>query len=321
MIRPRRYRYKKAIRDLVQDVRLSMNDFILPVFVHDQVESVDIPTLQGHARLDPISLLKHCEFALSKGIKAIAIFPSIDEDKKCPNALEALRSDNLMCHVTRQIKKTFGDDLLVVGDIALDPYSTDGHDGLVKDGQILNDETVEVLAKMACVQAEAGVDILAPSDMMDGRVIAIRHALDEAGFSDRLIMSYTAKYASSLYSPFRDALNSAPKHGDKKTYQMNMASRFESSIELDLDLAEGADMVMVKPATWYLDIISEFRMATALPVAAFHVSGEYAMLRAGHQAGVLEFTDALYESLIAIKRAGASLILTYGALDVADYIE
>ena len=320
MFRPRRFRKNAAIRDLFQEVVLQKNDLVLPLFVHDQVESSPIDALDGHSRLDEISLLKHCELALSKGIRSVAIFPSIDPDKKSPDCLEAVNDNNLMCHVTRRIKKTFGDDLLVIGDIALDPYSTDGHDGLLNDGVILNDETVELLARMACVQADAGVDILAPSDMMDGRVLAIRDALDAAGFYDRMIMSYTAKYASSFYGPFRSALNSAPKDGDKKTYQMNTSNRLEAAIELDLDVAEGADIVMVKPAGMYLDVISDFRNACALPVAAYHVSGEYAMLKAAHQAGYLNFDDALMEVLIGIKRAGASIILTYGALDIADQI-
>jgi porphobilinogen synthase len=202
----------------------------------------------------------------------------------------------------------------------LDPYSSDGHDGLVLDGEVVNDETVDLLAKMAVVQAAAGVDILAPSDMMDGRVGAIRSALDEDGFHDRLIMSYTAKYASSFYGPFRQALNSAPKSGDKKTYQMNMANRSEAAVELDLDVSEGADILMVKPAGAYLDIISDYRHSCGLPIAAYQVSGEYAMLKAGATAGVFNFEDALIETLMGIKRAGASLILTYGALEVADIL-
>ena len=320
MLRPRRFRQHQAIRDLVQETHLRMEDFVLPLFVHDQLESTPIKSLVGHQRLDAISLIKQCEVAVKKGVKAVAIFPSIDPDKKSPTCEEALNSDNLMCHVTRRIKKAFGDDLLVIGDIALDPYSTDGHDGLVKDGEILNDETVEVLAKMACVQADAGVDILAPSDMMDGRVLAMREALDQQGFHHKMILSYTAKYASQFYGPFRDALDSAPKEGDKKTYQMNPANRVEAGIELDLDVSEGADMLMVKPASMYLDIISDFRAASLLPVAAYHVSGEYAMLKAGAKAKYFNFDDALAEVLTSIKRAGASLIFTYGALEMSDYL-
>ncbi len=321
MLRPRRFRQNKVLRDLFQETHLQLSNLILPVFVHDQLESSDIPMLDGHQRLDEISLIKHCEFALSKGIRSIAIFPSIDNEKKSSDCLEALNENNLMCHLTRRIKKTFGDDLMIVGDIALDPYSLDGHDGLVKDGEVLNDETVDMLSKMACVQANAGVDILAPSDMMDGRVLAIRNALDNSGFTNKIIMSYTAKYASSLYGPFRSALNSAPKSGDKKSYQMNIANRVEANIELDLDVSEGADIVMVKPASFYLDIISDFRQSSFLPIAAYQVSGEYAMLKESAKAGVFNFHDALFESLISIKRAGASIILTYGALDIADHLD
>ncbi len=320
MLRPRRYRQNKVLRDLFQETQLHLSNLILPVFVHDQVESVDIPMLDGHQRLDEISLIKYCELALSKGISTIAIFPSIDNEKKSSDCLEALNEDNLMCHVTRRIKKTFGNDLMIVGDIALDPYSSDGHDGLVKDGEILNDETVQLLAKMACIQAEAGVDILAPSDMMDGRVLAIRDALDTNGFNHKLIMSYTAKYASSFYGPFRSALNSAPKSGDKKSYQMNIANRVEASIELDLDVSEGADIVMVKPAGLYLDIVSDFRNSCGLPIAAYQVSGEYAMLKVAAQANIFNFESALMESLLCIKRAGATIILSYGALEVADML-
>jgi porphobilinogen synthase len=292
------------------------SDLVLPLFVHDQLECIPIESLSGHYLLDEISLIKQCEIALKKGISSVALFPVIDKDKKTPDCAEALNQNNLMCHATRRLKKTFGDDLVVIGDIACDPYSSDGHDGLVKDGIIVNDSTVEILSKMACIQAEAGVDILAPSDMMDGRVFAIRQALDSAGFSDRLIMSYTAKYASNFYKPFRAALGSSPQFGDKKTYQMNAANRFEASMEMVLDLEECADIILVKPATMYLDIISEFKNSCTMPIAAYHVSGEYAMLRAGADAGYFDFNKALMEVLIGIKRAGANVILSYGALDI-----
>lgn len=295
-------------------------DLVLPVFVHDQVESIDIAALPGHRCLDVISMLKHCDYVLSKGIRAVAIFPSIEAAKKTSDCLEALNPENLMCQVTRRLKKAFGDDLIIIGDIALDPYSSDGHDGLVRDGKVLNDETVDLLAKMAVQQAEAGVDILAPSDMMDGRVMAIRTLLDNEGHTDRLIMSYTAKYASSFYGPFRQALNSAPKSGDKKTYQMNMANRSEAAVELDLDVSEGADILMVKPAGAYLDIISDYRHSCGLPIAAYQVSGEYAMLKAAADAGVCSFEDSLMETLIGIKRAGANMILTYGALEAVELL-
>ena len=318
MIRPRRFRRTSVIRQLLQENELKVSNLVLPIFVHDQIESIPIKGMDGHSCLDQISLLNHCEQALKKGISSVAIFPSIDAEKKTKDCREAINENNLMCQVTRRIKKTFGDHLLVIGDIALDPYSSDGHDGLLENGIIKNDETVEVLAKMALVQADAGVDILAPSDMMDGRVLAIREALDSASFSDRMILSYTAKYASSFYGPFRNVLQSNPKEGDKKTYQMNPYNRVEAGIELELDVAEGADMLMVKPAGHYLDIISDFRNACMLPIAAYQVSGEYAMLSCAAKAGIFDFKDALLESLIAIKRAGASIIFTYGALDIAD---
>ena len=320
MLRPRRFRQSKAIRDLFQETQLLSSDLVLPVFVHDQLESVEISSLKGHSRMDEISLLNHCEHILKKGLRSIALFPIIDDEKKSNDCIEALNENNLICHITRRIKKAFGDDIVVIGDIALDPYSLDGHDGLVKDGIVLNDETVDVLAKMACVQAHAGVDILAPSDMMDGRVIAIRQMLDSSGFTDRMVMSYSAKYASNFYGPFRDALGSAPKFGDKKTYQMNSSNRSEASLRLYLDVDEGADIVLVKPATLYLDIISDFKQGCSLPIAAFHVSGEYSMLRAGADAGYFNYDDALMEGLIGIKRAGANLILTYGALDIVDQL-
>jgi porphobilinogen synthase len=321
MFRPRRLRRNPAIRDMVQEFRLHKNDFVLPIFVHDQLESTPIAHLPGHQRVDAISLMAHCEHILTKGIRAIALFPVIDSDKKSPECDEAVNPDNLVCQVTRRIKKAFGDDIIVCGDIALDPYSSYGHDGIVKNGAIVNDDTLDILAKMACNQAAAGVDIVAPSDMMDGRVLAIRDALDNDGYHDTLIMAYTAKYASHLYGPFRDALASLPQFGDKKTYQMNYSNRYEAAIELDLDVAEGADIIMVKPATLYLDIISDFRASTPLPVAAYHVSGEYAMLHSAARDGYIDFSEALYESLTAIKRAGASIIVTYGALDIVDILQ
>ncbi|MEK9727609.1 MAG: porphobilinogen synthase [Candidatus Margulisiibacteriota bacterium] len=320
-MRPRRLRQNRIIRSMVKETTLLSSDLILPLFIHDQVESVEISSMPGHFRWDAISILKQCESALKKGIKCIALFPSIDPSKKTSDCLEALNEENLLCTISRRVKKAFGDDIMIVGDIALDPYSSDGHDGLVKDGIVLNDETVDMLSKMAVIQADAGIDILAPSDMMDGRVAAIRFALDEHDFQEKIIMSYTAKYASNFYGPFRDALDSAPRTGDKKTYQMNFSNRVDASLELDLDVAEGADIVMVKPAGHYLDIISDYRSLTNLPVAAYHVSGEYAMLKAADKMGVLDFNSALYEVLTSIKRAGASLILTYGAIEIIDFLE
>jgi porphobilinogen synthase len=320
MIRPRRNRRTKAIRNLLEEYILTPHDLIQPVFVHDQLEPADINALPGQQRYDQLTLLKHCETLLKSGISAIALFPAIDESKKTSLCQEALNEDNLMCQVTRRLKKTFGDDLVIVGDIALDPYSSDGHDGLVDNGVVLNDETVDILAKMAVIQAQSGVDIVAPSDMMDGRVAAIRQALDKADLQQTMIMAYCAKYASAFYGPFRDALNSAPKAGDKKTYQMNPSNRFEAGMELDLDIAEGADIVMVKPATMYLDIVSDFKHTSSVPVAAYHVSGEYAMLKLAAAQGLIDYNQALIEVLVSIKRAGASLILSYGAYEAAQLL-
>ena len=316
-IRPRRTRQTPAIRSMVQDTHVCAHDLVMPFIVHDQANPTPIPTLDGHYRWDISSLLRQCEQALTKGIRAVALFPCVDPAKKTSTADHATDPDNIMCQATRAIKQAFGHDLVVIGDVALDPYSSDGHDGLVApDGRILNDDTVSILADMAVVQARAGVDIVAPSDMMDGRVREIRRSLDDHNFQDTLIMSYTAKYASNFYQPFRDALDSAPSWGDKNTYQMDFHNRREAQIELDLDIQEGADMVMVKPAGLYLDIISDYRSATNRPVVAYHVSGEYAMLKVAEANGILEFEPALLEVLTAIKRAGASFILTYGALEI-----
>ena len=273
------------------------------------------------------SILGEIEAAVKLGIKAIALFPVIDPSLKDETAKEALNPNGLSQRAIKAIKRRFP-EILIVTDIALDPYTSHGHDGLLEDGKIVNDKTVEILAQMSVVQAEAGSDIVAPSDMMDGRVGAIRESLDEAGFQDTMIMSYTAKYASCLYGPFRDALGSLasslrgeaeaiqniPK--DKKTYQMNPANSIEACKELMLDTDEGADIVMVKPASWYLDVIRDFKSQSQLPVAAYQVSGEYSMIHVAAQAGYIDLDRAIQESLVSIKRAGADLILTYFAKDL-----
>ena len=315
MLRPRRYRQHETIRRLIQETQLSKNDLILPLFVHNAKHSSPIQSLPGHFRYSEHDVLNQCETVISNGIPAIALFTYVEPSKKTSDCKEAINDSNLTCRITKKIKATFGDDLIVIGDVALDPYSLDGHDGLVKDGAILNDETIDILAKMALIQADAGVDIIAPSDMMDGRVTAIRQGLDANGFNNTLIMSYTAKYASQLYGPFRDALDSAPQEGDKKTYQMNPANRRMAAIEQKLDTVESADILMVKPATWYLDVISDFSATSDLPISAYHTSGEYAMLKYAQEKGILDFKLALHESLTSIKRAGASMIITYGALE------
>ncbi|HQB42028.1 MAG TPA: porphobilinogen synthase, partial [Polyangiaceae bacterium] len=278
-----------------------------------------IASMPGCARLSLEALLAEAEGALSEGVSAMVLFPAIADELKSSQGEEAYRADGLVPRAIRALKNRFP-ELIVVTDVALDPYSSDGHDGIVQGGKILNDETVEVLCKQALCQAQAGADIIAPSDMMDGRVAAIRDTLDDAGFTDVSILSYTAKYASAFYGPFRDALDSAPKFGDKKTYQMDPANAREALRELALDESEGADMVMVKPAGPYLDVIHRVREYTTLPVAAYQVSGEYAMLKAASQNGWLEEKRVVLESLLGIRRAGADVILTYYARQAARWL-
>lgn len=262
-------------------------------------------------------LLKEVNEAWELGIPAIALFPLVAEEKKDNAGTESYNPEGLIQRTVRAIKQAIP-DIMIITDIALDPFSSKGHDGIVsEEGEILNDETVEVLVKQAISHAQAGADIVAPSDMMDGRIGAIRQGLDEAGYTQVAILAYTAKYASAYYGPFRDALDSAPKFGDKKTYQMNPANSREALTELALDEAEGADIVMVKPALAYLDIIHLLRSATDLPVAAYNVSGEYAMIKAAGKMGWIDEKKVMLETLTSIKRAGADLILTYFAKEVA----
>ncbi len=321
--RPRRLRRTDAIRRMVRETRLTPDRLVLPQFViggSDVSESID--AMPGRCRLSIDRTIGECERAMELGVRAFAIFPAIDPALKKPDAREALNPENLDCATVRAIKKALP-EACVVTDIALDPFSSLGHDGLVSDkGVILNDETCEVLARMAVLHADAGADIVAPSDMMDGRVAAIRAALDDAGHTDTAILSYTAKYASAFYGPFREALGSAPVDApnvpkDKQTYQMDPANAREASIEAMLDQAEGADIMMVKPALPYLDIIARLRAETDLPIAAYHVSGEYAMVKAAAQRGWLDERKCMSETLIAIARAGADIIFTYAALDYA----
>jgi len=322
LLRPRRLRQSKPIRDLVQENNLSVNDFIYPVFVKDEKNArEEIAAMPGIFRFGIEALLKEVEELLDLGIKAIALFPITPEELKNSQAIESYNSNNLTCKTIRELKKRFP-EMLIMSDVALDPYTDHGHDGLIAKGKVLNDETVEVLKKMSLVQAAAGADILGPSDMMDGRVKAIREALEKEGFTNTMLMSYTAKYASSLYSPFRDAMGTAnydiddsiPR--DKKTYQMNPANSLEALKELELDLAEGADLVMVKPAGWYLDIIHRTKLNSKVPVVAYQVSGEYSMIIAAVKAGLISRERAIYESLISIKRAGADIILSYFAKEL-----
>jgi porphobilinogen synthase len=278
--------------------------------------------MPGHARLSPDLIIERCREAMSLGVGAFALFPAVDPALKTPDAGEAVNPDNLLCRTVRAVKESVP-TACVVTDIALDPYSSMGHDGLVSDdGVILNDKTVDVLAEMALLHARCGADIVAPSDMMDGRVGAMRIALDRAGQTEVAILSYTAKYASGFYGPFREALDSAPVEAanvprDKKTYQMDPANSREASIEAVLDEQEGADILMVKPALPYLDVISRLRAITDLPVAAYHVSGEYAMVKAAAERGWLDERACMTEALLGIARAGADLIFTYAALDYA----
>lgn len=272
--------------------------------------------MPGIFRFSIDSMLSEIESCLKLGIKAFDVFPAYPESLKDPIASESYNPDTFYLKALREIKKQFP-EVCLMSDVAMDPYSSDGHDGLVKDGKILNDETLVILGRMSLAQADAGVDILGPSDMMDGRVGYIRELLDDNGFTDTSIMSYTAKYASAFYGPFRDALDSAPKFGDKKTYQMNPANLHEALIEADLDMNEGADFLMVKPALSYLDVIRLLHDNYPLPIAAYNVSGEYSMIKAASDKGWLDGERAMLEVLLSIKRAGAKVILTYFAKEFA----
>lgn len=321
MIRPRRNRRSPAIRSMVRETTLSPADFILPMFLHEEAVDTPIESMPGVTRWSLGSLVREAGEALAFGIPAVVLFPKIDDSLKSPHADEAFNDDGLIPRAIRALKAAHP-SLCVITDVALDPYNSDGHDGLVRrstNGEltILNDETVTILCQQAVCHARAGADIVAPSDMMDGRVAAIRQALDAENFTDVGILSYTAKYASALYGPFRGALDSAPKDGDKKTYQMDPANSREALRETRLDEAEGADILMVKPAGFYLDVIAKIRETTTLPVAAYQVSGEYLMLKNAAAGAWLDERAIVLESLTAIKRAGAGIILTYFAKQAA----
>lgn len=315
--RPRRNRNSAVSRELMQETTLSPAQLIYPVFVCEGKNArVPILSLPGVERVSIDELIQDVKQGLRMGVKAFALFPVIEEAKKDPYARESANKDGLLQRALREIKSA-APEALLISDVAMDPYSTDGHDGLVREGKILNDETLPILAEMALAQAEAGADWVAPSDMMDGRIGFLREALDESGFQDRSILAYTAKYASSFYGPFREALDSAPKAGDKKTYQMDPCNRREALREARLDIREGADIIMVKPALSYLDVISDLKQNTDVPVAAYQVSGEYAMLKAASERGWLDEARAFQETLLSIRRAGADMILTYYALQYA----
>jgi porphobilinogen synthase len=315
--RPRRNRKSQAIRNMVEETRLSVKDFIFPMFLIDGInQKIEVASMPGIYRYSLDLMLEEIEECMKLGIVAFDIFPAYPESKKDKYATESHNPETFYLKAIHKIKNTFP-EAVVMTDVAMDPYSSDGHDGLVENGRILNDETLEILAKMSLAQARAGADILGPSDMMDGRVGFIRSMLDDHGFTDVSIMSYTAKYASAFYGPFRDALDSAPKMGDKKTYQMDPANYNEALIEADLDTVEGADFLMVKPALAYLDVIRLLKDNSNLPIAAYNVSGEYAMIKASAQRGWLDGERAMLESLLSIKRAGANVILSYFAKEFA----
>jgi porphobilinogen synthase len=315
--RPRRNRKSQVIRDMVQETHLHASDFIFPLFIIDgNNQKTEVASMPGIFRYSIDNLLREVESCLKLGLKSFDLFPNLEESLKDKNASESVNENGLYLRAIREVKANFP-EACIVTDVAMDPYSSDGHDGLVENGEIVNDKTLKILADMSVAQAKAGADIIAPSDMMDGRVRYIREALDKNGFTNVSIMSYTAKYASAFYGPFRDALNSAPKFGDKKSYQMNPANQREALIEAALDVEEGADFLMVKPATTYLDIIKLLKDNFDLPIAAYNVSGEYAMVKAAIERGWID-QRAIAEKLMCIKRAGADVILTYHAKEVLE---
>ncbi len=325
MIRPRRNRKSPAVRSLVRETTLSPADFIYPLFVHEKSVDEPIDSMPGCTRWSLEGLVKEAGEAYALGVPAVVLFPAIAENLKTSDAEESYNDNGLVPRAIKALKSAYP-GLCVITDVALDPYNADGHDGLVRTDangelQIVNDETVAVLCRQAVSHARAGADIVSPSDMMDGRVQAIRESLDAEGFESTSILAYTAKYASAYYGPFRGALESAPKAGDKKTYQMDPANIREAIRETMMDEDEGADMIMVKPAGPYLDVIAKVHETTTLPVAAYQVSGEYLMIKAASQGGWLDEKAIVLESLTGIKRAGASIILTYFAKDVARWIK
>ncbi len=317
--RPRRNRKSESIRGLVREARLSVEQLIYPLFILDSDnQSEPIVSMPGQSRLGREQLMRELSECMEAGIRSFALFPVVEDGLKDPLASYSYAEENFYLHRIREVKEAFP-EATIVSDVAMDPYSSDGHDGVVRNGKILNDESLPVLVRMAVAQAQAGVDVIGPSDMMDGRVGAIREALDDEGLSEVSIMSYTAKYASACYGPFRDALDSAPKHGDKKTYQMDPANAREALREAELDESEGADILMVKPAAYYLDVIHMLKENSYLPIAAYNVSGEYAMIKAAAANGWLDGEAAMVELLTSIRRAGADMILTYFAKEFAQW--
>lgn len=323
-IRPRRNRKSEVVRGLMRESSLTAAHLIYPMFVQEGDEDTPIESLPGCTRWSVKGIVEECRRLLELGIGCIDLFAVVPEEKKDAQGSEAWNPDGVVPRAIRAIKAETP-QMCVMTDVALDPFNTYGQDGIVRefpDGgyEILNDETVEALVKQALCHARAGADIISPSDMMDGRIAVLRAALDAEGFTGVSLMSYTAKYASALYGPFRGALGSAPKFGDKKTYQMDPGNIREAMREAELDAAEGADFLMVKPATLYLDVIAEMRRRTHLPIAAYHVSGEYLMVKAAAKSGWLDERAAMMETLLSIRRAGADMILTYAAPDVARWL-
>lgn len=318
--RNRRLRSSSSLRSLLQEHHLTPNDFIVPLFIVEGKQLKEpIPSMPGYSRFSLDLLAEKAKVLWKKEIKAVLLFVKVADKLKDNKGTEALNSDGLMQKAIKTIK-TAVPDMIVMTDVALDPYSSFGHDGIVEEGKVLNDPTVAILAEMALSHAQAGADVVAPSDMMDGRVLSIRQELEEANYHDILIMSYSAKYASSFYGPFRDALDSAPGFGDKKTYQMDFANRDEAIVETQRDIEEGADIVMVKPGLAYLDIIRDLKDNFHTPIAAYQVSGEYAMLKAAAAQGWLDHDQVMLEQLTSFKRAGAQLIATYFAEEAVEFL-
>lgn len=320
--RPRRNRKSSSIRSLVRETHLHPSQFVAPLFVVEGTkQKLDIPSMPGVFRYSLDLLIKEVEQLLKCGINAVDLFAVIPKEKKDPMGSEALREDNLLCKSVRTLKTAFP-ELCVMADVALDPFTSHGHDGLVDaQGRVINDATVHTLGKMSLLLAGAGVDVIAPSDMMDGRIGHIRRALDKGGYSDVSLLAYAAKYASAFYGPFRDALSSAPQFGDKKGYQMDPANRREAILECLLDESEGADMLLIKPALAYLDVIAAVREQTSLPIGGYHVSGEYAMVKAAAERGWIDGDKVMAECLLSIKRAGADFIFTYAAKEMAAFVK
>ena len=313
--RNRRLRKSSSMRALVQEHQLTPNDFIVPLFVIEgQQKKEEILSMPGYYRYSEDLIAEKVKSLWSQGLKSVLVFVKVQDSLKDNKGTEALNPNGLMQRAIQTIKNVVP-EMIVMTDVALDPYSSFGHDGIVTDGKIINDTTVELLAKIACSHALAGADVVAPSDMMDGRILSIRKSLEGLNFNDTAIMSYSAKYASSFYGPFRNALDSSPGFGDKKTYQMDFGNRREAIIETRRDIEEGADIVMVKPGMAYLDIIRDLRETIDAPIAAYQVSGEYAMLKAAAEKGWLDHDAVMMEQLIAFKRAGAQMIATYFSED------